>query len=198
MFEQCSHGVIKITEYCRMRKWSAGIHRRIRPCFETTYDTSRHKDEGAQWQVISGLCFDCILRHHSTAQLMASTSHGPTGKYVHMRPRNMEQYYRADSLSPIPPERPFVSFPGLSATIPELLGFRDKLHDHTAALFANVAFPPQTIEYTDQTESSWSIKAVGEPRPLDEYFVDNGGLLVEDRESVTTKKLWKDDKAIWE
>ncbi|PVH83550.1 hypothetical protein DL98DRAFT_615911 [Cadophora sp. DSE1049] len=199
MFEQCSHGVINIAEYCRMQKWKAGIERRLRPCLESTYRISRYEDRGAHWQVISGSCFACILERRPTAQLVASTSQGgPTGKCIPMRPRKPEQDYRKDSLSPIPPERPFLSFPGLTTTMPELLGFRDKLCDKTAALFHKVVFPPRIMSYVDQTPFSWAIKALGPAHSLDLYFIDNGGLLVEDRKSIATQKLWKDDKAMWE
>ncbi|KAH7417914.1 hypothetical protein BKA64DRAFT_182873 [Cadophora sp. MPI-SDFR-AT-0126] len=167
VFEQCSHGVINIAEYCHLQKWVAGIERQLRPCLGTTYRTSRHIDRGAQWQVISGTCFSCILQCRETAQLVASASKGgSTEKCIPMRPREPKQDHRKDSLSPIPPERPFLSLPGLSASLPELLGFHDKIYDNTAALFDKIVFPPRIMPYIDQTSSSWTRNALGVPHPL--------------------------------
>ncbi|KAK0112764.1 hypothetical protein ONS95_014498 [Cadophora gregata] len=214
IFKQCSHGVVNVAEYCRMQQWMAGIKRQLRPCFETTYNISKYMYQGPQWQVISGPCANCVLQRPATtqastlrsiatvgnltAQLAAVGSYGEaTGEYRPMRPPNTLELLKKDSMSPIPHERPFVSLPGITTTLPELLGFNDKLYDKTAALFDKIVFPPRFIPYVDQTESSWTIKALGVARPLELYFIENGGLLVMDRESIRIQLSWKDEQAIW-
>jgi len=199
MFEQCSHCIINVAEYCQVRKWMAGIKRQLQPCPETKYMISRVVDRGEQWQVISGTCMACVMQPGRNAESAPPASQGDlTGTTIPMRPAKSMQDQRIDSLSPIPPEKPFISLPDLTATLPELLGFRDKLHDKTSLLFDDITFPARIMPYVEQTKSSWTMSAIGSPAPLESYFMDNGGLLVEDRKSIAAQKLWKDEKAIWE
>ncbi|KAL2066508.1 hypothetical protein VTL71DRAFT_2579 [Oculimacula yallundae] len=92
---------------------------------------------------------------------------------------------------------PFLVTRGFETTLPELLGFRNEIDDHTAALFPKIQFNGAMTSRSMQSKEPWALYGPVADPSIYFYFIANGGLLAEDRELNGMRKGWKTDKQIW-